>query len=237
MTLSLETVGLHTDVGANHSVESAWRRSPFAEVDAATRAFLMRIASLSSTPSGERMMTEDSYSQLLLVVDGVIRVFATSSNGRRAAFRYVRAGEITGLITVLAPRPNVESEALTDCTVLSFDQERVQVEARVNPSLAWALALCAAETASVLMESAWCNVFGSVRTRVSRHLLDMAVATPQGLFVRANQWEIADSVGSVRDVVARSMLLLRDERLIARVRDGWLILDAARLHQLVDADS
>jgi CRP-like cAMP-binding protein len=218
------------------SVEGAWKRSPFADVDDPTRAFLMRIASLRSAAAGDQMMVGDTSPQLLLVVEGVIRVFATSSNGRRIAFRYVRAGEITGLITLLAPRPNVEADSLTECTVLGFDESRIRIEAQTNPSLAWALARCAASTAADLMESAWHNVFGSVQTRVSRHLLDMATATPEGLVVRANQWEIADSVGSVRDVVARAIGLLRREGLIARNREGWVILDAAGLHRFADAD-
>ncbi len=236
MTPIVGEVGPQPSLDWDVSVESAWERSPFGDVDEATRAFLKRIASLRSAAAGDQMMVGDASPQLLLVVEGVIRVFATSANGRRIAFRYVRAGEITGLITLLAPRSIVEADALTECTVLGFDETRIRAEAETNPSLSWALARCAASTAAVLMESAWQNVFGSVQTRVSRHLLDMATATPDGLLVRANQWEIADSVGSVRDVVARAMSVLRRDGLIARDRDGWVILDAAGLHRVADAE-
>ena len=49
------------------------------------------------------------------------------------------------------------------------------------------------------------SAFATVRQRVARHLLDLASATQLGsrLKVTISQQELADSVGSVREVVVR----------------------------------
>jgi biotin operon repressor len=53
--------------------------------------------------------------------------------------------------------------------------------------------------------------------------------------VHASQQNVADAIGSVREVVSRAMLQLRDEGLIARIDDGYEILDAAALHRVISA--
>jgi CRP/FNR family transcriptional regulator len=77
------------------------------------------------------------------------------------------------------------------------------------------------------------NTFGSVRQRVAAHLLDLSSdqLRPQGrLVARVSQQELADAVGSVREVVARVLRDFRVERLVATEPDSVHILDPARLH-------
>jgi CRP/FNR family transcriptional regulator len=72
-----------------------------------------------------------------------------------------------------------------------------------------------------------------VRQRVAVHLLDLASAQLHGrdsLTARVSQQELADAVGSVREVVAR---VLRDFRLAGIVTtsaDAVVIVDATRLY-------
>ncbi len=83
------------------------------------------------------------------------------------------------------------------------------------------------------LEQAAVNAFGSVRQRVAAHLLDLASARqePAGrLAARISQQELADAVGSVREVVARVLRELRIAGVIATAADHIVILDAARLH-------
>jgi CRP/FNR family transcriptional regulator len=78
------------------------------------------------------------------------------------------------------------------------------------------------------------NAFGSVKQPVAAHLLDLASAQqrPRGrLVARVSQQELADAVGSVREVVARVLRELRLAAIVATGPDSVVILDAARLHR------
>jgi CRP/FNR family cyclic AMP-dependent transcriptional regulator len=72
-----------------------------------------------------------------------------------------------------------------------------------------------------------------VRQRAALHVLDLA-STQQGpggaLVARVSQQELADAVGSVREVVARVLGDLRGAGLVTSHPDGVHVLDPAGLH-------
>jgi CRP/FNR family transcriptional regulator len=76
------------------------------------------------------------------------------------------------------------------------------------------------------------NAFGSVRQRVATHLLDLASIQqrPRGrLVARVKQQELADAVGTSREVVARVLRELRLEGLVATGPDSIHVLDPTGL--------
>ena len=70
-----------------------------------------------------------------------------------------------------------------------------------------------------------------VRQRVARHLLDLAVREDGVLVVRATQQDLADAIGSVREVVSRAVMGFREQGLLARSSEGLVVLDPAGLHR------
>lgn len=80
-----------------------------------------------------------------------------------------------------------------------------------------------------------------MRQRVARHLLDLASAsvrpaTPgqrggQELAARVSQQELADAVGTVREVVVRVLRELRQHGVVRTERDRIVLLEPARLIQ------
>ena len=76
------------------------------------------------------------------------------------------------------------------------------------------------------------NLFGTVQQRVCRHLLDLASNSPDGLVVKVEQHELADAIGSVREVVARALRKLREAGLVERHPAGIRIADPSGLHRL-----
>jgi CRP/FNR family transcriptional regulator len=76
------------------------------------------------------------------------------------------------------------------------------------------------------------QAFLSVRQRVAHHLLALA-SLDEGPhpIVRASQQELADAVGSVREVVTRTLHGLREEGLIETARDEIVLLDPVRLSE------
>lgn len=60
------------------------------------------------------------------------------------------------------------------------------------------------------------NTFFPVRARIARHLLDLSASQQHGrdLQARVTQQELADAVGSVREVVIRALARLREEGVV-----------------------
>ena len=79
------------------------------------------------------------------------------------------------------------------------------------------------------------NTFATVRQRVARHLLDLAVQggprreAGTGIVVHVTQTELANAVGTVREVVVRVLRELRRDGLVRTERDQIVILDPAGL--------
>jgi CRP-like cAMP-binding protein len=76
------------------------------------------------------------------------------------------------------------------------------------------------------------NIFEPVLQRVARHLLTLAERTGGGLVVTADQDELAHSIGSVREVIARALRTLREQGVIARSAAGLMLVDPARLQEI-----
>jgi len=113
-----------------------------------------------------------------------------------------------------------------------FDLDRVTRVAHENPALAWALAGQAVERLYDVLEELAGNTFASVRQRVARHLLDLAASHPSGgtqLTSLVSQQDLANSVGSVREVVSRVLAELKAEHLIRTGPGRVDILDPIRL--------
>ena len=76
------------------------------------------------------------------------------------------------------------------------------------------------------------NAFGSVRQRVASQLLELATTKDRSdgrLSAHLSQQELADAVGSVREVVSRALRDLRAAGIVATSTHEVVILDATRL--------
>jgi CRP/FNR family cyclic AMP-dependent transcriptional regulator len=75
------------------------------------------------------------------------------------------------------------------------------------------------------------HAFANVRQRIARHLLDLASdqQRPGLLVAPISQQELADAVGTVREVVVRVLRELRGVGVVQTGRDGIVILDPERL--------
>lgn len=173
--------------------------------------------------------------ELTLVVSGLIRVYLQSLDGRQITLRYVTDGDLLGLPMVLAPDamvtvPAQAASTLTDCHLVRLSPQRFRTvveRAAVNmwPLLS-ELAFLFTGTTDMLAE----NLFLPVRARVARHLLDLATREDRRLVVHASQQQIADAIGSVREVVSRALVWMRDEGILHRDGAVYVIDDASRLH-------
>lgn len=178
---------------------------------------------------------------LAIMVSGVARVYTRSPQGRQVTIRYASDGDWIGLPIVLAPRVfsggiALAVQALTPCHLLRLSIPAFRQSISRDVDNMWRLieelARSMATTNSMLAE----NVFLPVRARVARHLLDMAKLEDSRWIVHASQQDVADAIGSVREVVSRAILSLRDDGLLHR-DSSWYVLDSpAGLHDLTVAE-
>jgi CRP/FNR family transcriptional regulator, cyclic AMP receptor protein len=151
----------------------------------------------------------------VLVVQGLLRVFMTSPDGRQVTVRYAREADVLGIAVMVGGPANVAVQTITDSSLFSIDGRRLTETARRDARVAWALAEELHRQLYDNLQQTAINTFGSVKQRVAAALPDLASAQrPQDrLVAQVSQQELADAVGSVREVVARA---LRELRLAAR---------------------
>ncbi len=188
---------------------------------------------LTDYPAGTTVYREGAPPRSVLVVRGLLRVFMTSPEGRQVTIRYARDRDVLGIAVIVGGPVDVSVQTLAPSSLFSIKATVLTEAARRDARVAWAVAEELNRRLYATLEQTAINAFGSVKQRVAAHLLDLASTQqrPEGrLVARVSQQELADAVGSVREVVARILRELRLARIVATGPDSVLILDAAQLH-------
>ncbi len=167
-----------------------------------------------------------------LVVTGLVRVFMRSEDGRQTTARYAGGSEFVGLTALLAGGIHMDVEALVDVRAVRIPPERMRSLAMREPVLTWSIACFLAQQMASSTETLGANIFLPVRARIARHLLDLAERDLDGYVVQVSQQHLANSIGSVREVVARDLKVLAQQGLIHRVGRTLRLIDLASLHEI-----
>ncbi len=220
-------------------VRRAVERSHLCHLPPDTVDALLARATRARVPAGHVTHWEgESSPHLELVVSGLIRVLLTAPDGRTMTVRYCRPGALMGALLLFGGSPMpANTQALVDSELLKLSPAVVRGLARRDVRVANAFLSELSERTARFIYEIHGSAFASVRQRVARHLLDLASdrlpldgAHPQ-LTVAVSQRELADAVGTVREVVVRVLRQLREEGVIRTTRDHIVILDPDRLVQ------
>jgi CRP-like cAMP-binding protein len=206
----------------------------------ATRRLLTQ-ARLVRIPAGSVTHREgETAEHLELVVDGLVRVFVMAPDGRTLTVRYCRRGALIGAVSMYATgfRMPAGIQAVVHTRLLRLAPDVVRRAAAEDPQVADALLRELADRVFSFIQEIAGSAFTSVRQRVARHLLDLAAqesrtapGTPAVLTVPLSQWQLAEAVGTVREVVVRVLRDLRESGVI-RTHVGHIeILDPIQLSQ------
>jgi CRP/FNR family transcriptional regulator len=155
-----------------------------------------------------------------------------ASDSRQVTLRYARKGDLIGAAAVLTGPSLVHVQAMTDARLKMLDYPRLQRLADESPKVANWLARDLAERLNDAFQQLALRTFGTIKQRVAHHILDMAGGD---LVAPVKQQDIADAIGSVREVVARALRELRHEHIVATGPRGIKILDPDRLVTQVTA--
>jgi len=122
-------------------------------------------------------------------------------------------------------------QALVSSELLALDPLRLQRAADRDHAVARAYLDELGERVLTFVAAIPGSAFTTVRQRVARHLLDLASERQRGaeLVARVSQQDLADAVGSVREVVVRVLRELRAEGLVRTGRGRIAIVEPARL--------
>jgi CRP/FNR family cyclic AMP-dependent transcriptional regulator len=217
----------------DREVDDALARSFLAELPAEVVSELLVGGERADYPAGTTVYQPRSEPQTALVVRGLLRNFLVSPEGRQVTYRYTRPGDVLGIPVLVGGPVNVGVQAVESSSLFRISSRTLIAAARRDPRVSWAIAEFLTRRLYENLEQTAVNAFGSVRQRVAAHLLDLASSRqePDGrLEARVSQQELADAVGSVREVVARVLRDLRTAGIIATAADRIVILDATRLY-------
>lgn len=217
------------------AAQSAWNDSLLAQFPEHAARVLADRAMMRHFASGDTMRDSGTAVGLVfLIVDGLARVFVRSTSGREMTVRYAARGELVGLPALAAGRsnPGVAVKVMIDTDCVSLPASSLSHLAATEVGVAWPIARYVGETLH-RSEELWSdNVFQQMPPRVAYHLLELCAREDTGLVVHATQDELARAVGSVREVVARTLKEFALDALIERGPRTIRLLDPAGLHRI-----
>ncbi len=218
----------------DEDLRDAIERSALRDVLTAT------VTSLILDPVGRQLqqgtllrLEGDPDRHLHLVVDGVVRLYVTATDGRTVTVRHARRGSLIGVASLFCPDWHLPVAIQTATVARVVDLSPAMVSATVDddPRLARALLRELSHRVLSFVDQIGGTVFAPVRQRVARHLLDLALRDPvRGPGdVDVSHAAVAAAVGTVREVVTRTLADLRGAGLITTARGRITILDVEGL--------
>ena len=228
-------------------IESALELSNLRDVPPEVLESILSTAVEVTLPAGSVRTREGERARHVeLVVTGALRLFVVASDGRTMTVRYCRAGAIIGAVSLFAPEyaTPVTTQALVDSRLLKMPAATVTRAASRDVRVAGAFLRELGERVMGFIYEIPGNAFATVRQRVARHLLDLCLGQEVGrlpdlqrpgeLVVSQSQQDLADAVGTAREVVVRVLRELREEGVIRTGRNRIVIADPAGLAREVE---
>jgi CRP/FNR family transcriptional regulator, cyclic AMP receptor protein len=188
-------------------------------------------------PAGGVVYREGDAARCFVVVRGLLRSFMSSRDGREVTFRYGKNGDVMGLASVIGDPLPVTIQAMTSSAVVAVRVDSLRRMLETDPLVAQ---VCARELTRQLnqaLEDVAQSAFHTVRQRIARQLLDLAVESDDSrLVAHVTHQELADAIASSREVVSRSLHEMHEDGLVDTGHDRLVVLiDVAGLAREVEA--
>jgi CRP-like cAMP-binding protein len=219
--------------GDSDSLITAALSAAFPGLGLETRAELDSAACSRTHTVGDVLYSADGPARVGVLVSGLLRTVVPMPDGRQITLHHIRSGGIYGLTTIFHPVP-FRVEVVRRAVVIEIDPATVKRLAKKSADLGWLISRQLA--GAVLQVPAMIEEFGfkPVRQRVARHLLDLCVRDPRhGLLVaRVTRQDLAEGVGTAREVVSRCLRSFSDAGFITLSSASITVLNAEALQQL-----
>jgi CRP/FNR family transcriptional regulator len=204
--------------------------SIFNGMDEASRADLLARGTLRTYAKGETLFWEnDPAKGLFLIRSGAVKIFKASEAGREQIFSILREGDSVAELPLFdnAPYP-ASAAALEDSTILFIPKAAFDEWLRAHPQFSLKIMEALSQRMRTLVDLVTDLSLRQVRQRLARYLLEEAAGRETFTLPLTNE-ELAARLGSVRDVVSRTLSGLQQDDLIRVQGRKITVLDAEGL--------
>lgn len=222
----------------NEALDALRKITYFSEIDEQLQKELAQYAQRVSLESGEILLMEGERSQTAYVVEsGWLKSSKSSLNGREHVLQFIGSGETINEMNVLTDTTNSTTITALETSVL-YAIRRDVILSVLNryPQLAQIIIQKLADTVQFLFTVVEDISLRSIEARVARYLLDQASGDILYRPKWATQAELANHLGTVPNVLHRTLKNLEQEGLIRVERHQIKILDARGLVQRASLD-
>ncbi|MBI9049013.1 MAG: Crp/Fnr family transcriptional regulator [Anaerolineaceae bacterium] len=204
------------------------------EVSIDALALLDKFSLHQTIPAQQHLFFQDDDNPpVMFIHSGQIRVYRISPNGREQTLLIVGAGDSINLPLVFSAKHQSHANAITisDCQLTSIAQNDFYNAIGSNNELAMAVLKNISEKIQGLVQLTHDLSLTNVRSRLAKFLISQ---TQDNDSVQWTQEDIANQIGTVREIVSRNLRLLTNEGVITFQRHNIQILDLERLQLIAE---
>jgi CRP-like cAMP-binding protein len=189
-------------------------------------------------PAGTIALQPGGPSLAYLIEAGLARAFWSLPDGRQTTVAIIRPRELVGAAVAMGQPPWIFVQLVTESTLTILDLEHFRAMAVTELEVASAIAIVQGVRVRDAYRLIAVRSLGNNRERVAYDLLDRAAQSQLvvgRLEVTATQADLADSIGSSREVMSRALRDLRAEGIVETAPGLIRVLDPERLAAIVRA--
>lgn len=179
----------------------------------------------------------DSCEAVFCVITGEIEIFRLSPGGREQILDRMASGQWFNLVPALMPdgKNQASVRALTNCQLLVITKSAFTRLIEEIPPFGIAVTRYFARRLAHMTNLLESISLYSIRQRLAQFLVEQADQRGGG-FVRWTQTDIANRLGTVRDVIGRALRRMSDEGILRIEREKILLLDRRKLEKAAAGD-
>jgi CRP/FNR family transcriptional regulator len=173
-----------------------------------------------------------------LLERGLARAYVGVPDGRQATCTFFHSSELIGGTTIVSRPPRILVQVIVKSTLISLDLPMLRKLAAMESQVTGAVAVHLAALVRSAFRLIAVRSLGDIRERLAYDLLDRACQAQLEvgrLECRATHAELADSIGSAREVVGRTLGRLRDEGIVENAPGLVRVVAPLRLAGIVRA--
>lgn len=173
-----------------------------------------------------------------LLERGLVRVYRSLPDGRQATVAFIHPSELIGGTKIVGKATSVFVQVVVDSSLTILELPTVRKLAATHIDVMSGIARHLAAQLDSAFQLISIRSLGDIRERLAFDLLERACRCQLGagrLEVRATHAELADSIGSSREVVSRALKGLRAAGLVETAPGVVRVVEPVRLAAIVRA--
>jgi CRP/FNR family transcriptional regulator len=205
-------------------------------LSAPNRRRLLENSTRAVYPAGAVVFHPDGPDLAFLIDRGLVRAYWIVRDGRQATVAFIHSKQLVGATTLLRKHAWYYGQLVTESTLTSIDLRTARALLKTENEVTRAVALQLAERMATAARLVTVRTLGNLRERLAFDLLERACQTQLilgKLEAQATQGDLADSIGSSREVVSRALSSLRAQGIVETAPGVVKVLDATRLCAIV----